>query len=62
MREQGTALAEDLASHGYIVVTFGSTYEAFGVEFPAESNWNVNGIRGPSSWIACQCCSPGAKS
>jgi hypothetical protein len=34
MREQGTALAEDLASHGYIVVTFGSTYEAFGVEFP----------------------------
>jgi hypothetical protein len=34
MRELGTALAEDLASHGYIVVTFGSTYEAFGVEFP----------------------------
>lgn len=34
MREQGTALAEDLASYGYIVVTFGSTYEAFGVEFP----------------------------
>jgi Platelet-activating factor acetylhydrolase, isoform II len=34
MREQGTALVEDLASHGYIVVTFGSTYEAFGVEFP----------------------------
>jgi Platelet-activating factor acetylhydrolase, isoform II len=34
IREQGTALAEDLASHGYIVVTFGSTYEAFGVEFP----------------------------
>jgi hypothetical protein len=33
MRELGTALAEDLASHGYIVVTFGSTYEAFGVEF-----------------------------
>jgi hypothetical protein len=36
MRESGTGLAEDLASHGYIVVTFGSTYEAFGVEFPGE--------------------------
>jgi hypothetical protein len=34
MREQGTALVEDLASHGYIVVTFASTYEAFGIEFP----------------------------
>ena len=34
MREQGTALAEDLASHGYIVVTIDATYEAFGVEFP----------------------------
>ncbi|WP_433323771.1 hypothetical protein [Spirillospora sp. CA-294931] len=34
MRNYGTAQAEDLASHGYIVVTTESTHEAFGVEFP----------------------------
>src|SRR5688500_16055432 len=33
-RELGTALVEDLASHGYVVVTVGHTYEAGQVEFP----------------------------
>jgi dienelactone hydrolase len=33
-REQGTALVEDLASHGYVVVTIGHTYDAPQVEFP----------------------------
>jgi hypothetical protein len=33
-RERGTILVEDLASHGYIVVTISHTYEANAVEFP----------------------------
>lgn len=33
-RELGTTLVEDLASHGYVVVTISSTYEAAAVEFP----------------------------
>jgi dienelactone hydrolase len=33
-REQGTALVEDLASHGYVVVTIGHTYESAEVVFP----------------------------
>lgn len=33
-REQGTALVEDLASHGYVVVTISHTYESAEVEFP----------------------------
>jgi dienelactone hydrolase len=33
-REQGTTLVEDLASHGYVVVTISYTYEANEVEFP----------------------------
>jgi len=33
-REQGTALVEDLASHGYIVVTISHTYESAEVQFP----------------------------
>jgi dienelactone hydrolase len=35
-REYGTMLAEDLASHGYIVVTISHTYEAGEVEFPSQ--------------------------
>jgi dienelactone hydrolase len=35
-REQGTALVEDLASHGYVVVTISHTYESAEVEFPDE--------------------------
>jgi predicted dienelactone hydrolase len=34
MRESGTSLVEDLASHGYVVVTIDHTYEAQIVEFP----------------------------
>jgi hypothetical protein len=34
-REMGTTLVEDLASHGYLVVTTSYTYEAWEVEFPA---------------------------
>ncbi|WUI02757.1 lipase [Spirillospora sp. NBC_00431] len=34
MREFGTSLVEDLASHGYVVVTIGHTYEAQIIEFP----------------------------
>jgi hypothetical protein len=33
-REMGTTLVEDLASHGYVVVTMSHTYEAWEVEFP----------------------------
>ncbi|WP_328994277.1 hypothetical protein OG394_07585 [Kribbella sp. NBC_01245] len=33
-RELGTTLVEDLASHGYVVVTISSTYDAAAVEFP----------------------------
>ncbi len=33
-REMGTVLVEDLASHGYIVVTIDHTYDAGEVEFP----------------------------
>jgi pimeloyl-ACP methyl ester carboxylesterase len=33
-REQGTALVEELASHGYVVVTVSHTYDAPEVEFP----------------------------
>ena len=33
-REHGTFIAEDLASHGYVVVTVSHTYEAAEVEFP----------------------------
>jgi dienelactone hydrolase len=33
-RETGTMLVEDLASHGYVVVTIGFTYDAPEVEFP----------------------------
>jgi platelet-activating factor acetylhydrolase isoform II len=33
-REQGTALVEDLASHGYVVITISHTYESAEVEFP----------------------------
>jgi hypothetical protein len=33
-RELGTTLVEDLASHGYVVVTISNTYEAWEVEFP----------------------------
>jgi Platelet-activating factor acetylhydrolase, isoform II len=33
-REMGTTLVEDLASHGYVVVTISHTYEAWEVEFP----------------------------
>jgi Platelet-activating factor acetylhydrolase, isoform II len=33
-REMGTTLVEDLASHGYVVVTMSNTYEAWEVEFP----------------------------
>lgn len=33
-REQGTALVEELASHGYVVVTISHTYQAGEVEFP----------------------------
>jgi dienelactone hydrolase len=33
-REVGTTLVEDLASHGYVVVTMSHTYEAGEVEFP----------------------------
>jgi dienelactone hydrolase len=33
-RELGTTLVEDLASHGYVVVTISHTYEAGEVEFP----------------------------
>jgi dienelactone hydrolase len=46
IREQGTALAEDLASHGYIVATISPTYEGIGVEFPdgrVELECNENG-------------------
>ncbi|GAA2587604.1 lipase [Actinomadura fulvescens] len=34
MRELGSSLVEDLASHGYVVVTIGHTHEAQIVEFP----------------------------
>lgn len=34
-REMGTTLVEDLASHGYLVVTASYTYEAWEIEFPA---------------------------
>ncbi|MGW2156863.1 alpha/beta hydrolase family protein [Nonomuraea sp. NPDC001699] len=34
MREFGTSLVEDLASHGYVVVTIGHTHEAQIIEFP----------------------------
>jgi hypothetical protein len=33
-REMGTVLVEDLASHGYVVVTMSHTYESWEVEFP----------------------------
>jgi hypothetical protein len=33
-REEGTKLVEDLASHGYVVVTMSHTYESWEVEFP----------------------------
>jgi Platelet-activating factor acetylhydrolase, isoform II len=33
-REQGTALVQDLASHGYVVVTISHTYESAQVQFP----------------------------
>jgi Platelet-activating factor acetylhydrolase, isoform II len=33
-REVGTVLVEDLASHGYVVVTMSYTYESWEVEFP----------------------------
>ena len=33
-REQGTALVEELASYGYVVVTISHTYQAGEVEFP----------------------------
>jgi hypothetical protein len=33
--QQGTVWVEDLASHGYVVIAFASTYEAVGVEFPS---------------------------
>ncbi|MDX2968985.1 alpha/beta hydrolase family protein [Kribbella solani] len=33
-REHGTFVAEDLASHGYVVVTISHTYDAAEVEFP----------------------------
>jgi predicted dienelactone hydrolase len=33
-RETGTALVEDLASHGYVVVTIGHPYDAPELEFP----------------------------
>jgi hypothetical protein len=33
-REMGSTLVEDLASHGYVVITASYTYEAWEVEFP----------------------------
>jgi pimeloyl-ACP methyl ester carboxylesterase len=33
-REMGTTLVEDLASHGYVVVSISHTYESWEVEFP----------------------------
>ncbi|MFI6603701.1 alpha/beta hydrolase family protein [Nonomuraea sp. NPDC050536] len=33
-REEHTTIAEDLASHGYIVITLGHTYDAAEIEFP----------------------------
>jgi hypothetical protein len=46
-RETGTILVEDLASHGYVVVTMSHTYEAWEVEFPG--GWVERGRHDPDN-------------
>ncbi|MFH5230780.1 alpha/beta hydrolase family protein [Antrihabitans spumae] len=40
-REMGSALCEEMASHGYIVLALGHTYEAPSVEFPSSLEGNI---------------------